>query len=388
MITGKILLLSLFLLFLTATISPHTAQAIPQFSLATGNRCINCHVAVQGAGLRDELGRYSTDGTGLTKAQWQPLGDAGALLDGALLVGADVRVQMARSHQSPDADRRFFPMQAALYSLYRPSGPVQLEGSYNFGPKKFDGQQSWTGSVLLQPSFDFPQLRLGYFQPSIGIRYDDHTTLVRQTADVTGATTLIAPNYAEWGAELHYYKPRWLDLTAGVYNARSLAENTVADSTGQLIPLIENRDRASLLGRAAFWPKLQQGRLNLHAGGSHLVNDDFSLTNLFGGVGIRDRFTLLVDYARSDKADVRETRNLSVDLAYHGLRSIMLTVRGETGITTLPRTGGDVEMRTRQAVLGVQVFLSPQVIFRPEYRLVDTEIFRSGRYAAQLHLFY
>jgi hypothetical protein len=295
---------------------------------------------------------------------------------------------MARSHQSPEAERRVFPMQAAVYALYRASGPVQVEGSYNFGPKKYDGQQRWTGSLLIQPSFDYPQLRLGYFQPSIGIRYDDHTMLVRQAADVIGASPLIAPNYAELGAELHYYRPRWLDLTAGVHNARSLAENTVADSTGQLIPLIDDRDRPSLLGRAVFWPRLLERRLNLYAGGSYLVNGDFSLVNLFGGAGVRDRLSVMVAYALSDKEDLRETRNLSIDLAYHGLKSVMLTARGENGVTTLPRGGGDVEMRTRQAVFGAQISLSPQVILRPEYRLMDTETFRSGRYAAQLHLFY
>lgn len=378
----------LMLWLLSAGLLPAAAEAIPQFSLVTGNRCINCHATVQGAGLRDELGRYFTDGTGLVNRQWQPFGEGGALMDGRLLVGADGRIQMARSHQSAEAERRVFPMQAAVYGLYRASGPAQVEGSYNFGPKKFNGQQRWTGSVLLQPSFDYPQLRVGYFQPSIGIRYDDHTMLARQTADVIGASPLIAPNFAEWGAELHYYTPRWLDLSAGLFNARSLAENTVPDSTGQLVSLIDDADHPSLLGRAVLWPRLLERRLNLYAGASYLVNGDVSLLNLFGGAGLRDRVSAMVEYAVSDKEGMRETANLSVDLAYHGLHSVVLTARGETGTSTLLRSGGDIQMRTRQAVLGAQVFLTPQVVLRPEYRVMDTETFRSSRYAAQLHVYY
>ena len=54
----------------------------------------------------------------------------------------------------------------------------------------------------IQPSFKLPRLRIGYFQPSIGVRYDDHTAVVRQIAEGSGPRSLIAPNYAEVGAEL------------------------------------------------------------------------------------------------------------------------------------------------------------------------------------------
>ena len=67
--------------------------------------------------------------------------------------------------------------------------------------------------------------------------------LVRQTPDVAGATSLVAPNYAEYGAEVHYYKKLWLSLTAGIYSARALSENTVGD-----VSLIEDRDKPSFLG--------------------------------------------------------------------------------------------------------------------------------------------
>ena len=369
--------------------SAQPGYALPQFTLTTGNRCVNCHVAPQGGGLRDELGRYTMEDVGLIVPDRNPLTAPNAFLDGDLLIGADARLQVARSHQSPDADRRIFPMQAALYSTYRISESLQLEGSYNFGPKKYDGQQSWTASVQIQPAFAYPQLRIGYFQPSIGMRYDDHTMLVRQVADVIGAAPLIAPNYAEYGAELHYYRLRWLSLTAGVHSARSLAENMVIAPSGQQVSLIENSDRPSLLGRIVFWPGKSDGRLSLYLGTSILVNGDFSLVNFFGGAGLRDRLSVMAEYVISDKEDMRKTRNLTVDLACQALDALILNVRGEQAESTVSRSGASgADLRTRQVVLGAQIFLLPHVELRPEYRLMDTETFRSTRYALQLHLFY
>ena len=69
--------------------------------------------------------------------------------------------------------------------------------------------------AIYQPNYNWPALRVGHFQPSIGMRYDDHTMLVRQTPMLPGAASLIAPNYAEYGAEVHYYKKLWLSQTGG-----------------------------------------------------------------------------------------------------------------------------------------------------------------------------
>ena len=365
------------------------AYGLPQFSLMTGNRCVNCHVNAQGGGLRDELGRYSMDEVGLIRPERNPLAGPNAFLDGKLLLGADFRAQMARSHVSPDASRRIFPMQASVYGAYQAATWIQLEGAANGGPKRFDGQQAWTASALIQPSLLYPQLRVGFFQPSIGTRYDDHTMGVRQAADVVGLTSLIAPNYAEYGAEVRYNRPRWLTLAAGIHGARSLAENTVVDQTGRSVSVIRDRDDPSFLGRIVLWPRAARGMWNFYLGGSGLVNGDFHLISLFCGAGLRDRGSLISELTMSEAEGLRRTRNLSVDLAWQVLEPVILNLRGEHARSVLSRTeGADVSLTTRQAVLGVQVFLIPQVELRPEYRLVDTETFRSARYALQLHAFY
>jgi hypothetical protein len=362
-------------------------EATAQFALLTGNRCINCHVTTQGGAQRDELGQYAMDGVGLL-APNQTLPGRTAFANGKVLVGADFRAQMARSHVSPNAERKYFPMQAALYTTVRPSQTIKIEGTYNFGPKRYDGQEAWTASLMYQPTFDWPMLRVGHFQPPIGMRYDDHTMLVRQTPDVVGASSLIAPNYAEYGAELHYYRKLWLSVTAGVYGARALSENNVL-TVGQSVSLIQDRDKPSYLGRVVFWPKWLSQMMNFYVGGSLLKNNDFQMTNLFGGVGRQDRVAIMAETAFSDKENLRNTRTVSVDVSLQAKPGLIFYVRGEQGKTTNKRTGQtDIDIVTKQAVLGSQIFLMPQVEIRPEYRLLDTETFRSGRYAVQVHVFY
>lgn len=362
------------------------AEATVQFALLTGNRCINCHMTTQGGAQRDELGQYAMDGVGLLDPT-QTLPGRTAFAGGKVLLGADFRAQMARSHVSPNAERKYFPMQAAVYMTARPSNALKLEGTYNFGPDKYDGQEAWTASVMYQPTFNWPMFRVGHIQPSIGMRYDDHTMLVRQVPDVVGASSLIAPNYAEYGAEVHYYRKLWLSLTAGVYAARALAENDVM-TIGAPVSLIRDRDKPSYLGRVVFWPRLVPQKMNFYVGGSLLKNDDFKLTNLFGGIGRQDKVALMAEVAFSDKENLRTSRTVSVDVSVQPRSGVILFVRGEHGQVTHERVGANVELTTRQAVLGGQLFLMPQVELRPEYRILDTETFRSGRYAVQLHIFY
>ena len=377
-----------FLFFLCFVVGvSNKVEATVQFSLLTGNRCINCHTTTQGGAQRDELGQYAMDGVGLVDSD-QMLPGRTAYANGKVLMGADFRAQMARSHVSPAAERKYFPMQAALYTTIRPSNTVKIEGTYNFGPTRYDGQRAWTASLMYQPTFDWPMFRVGHFQPAIGMRYDDHTMLVRQTPDVVGVSSLIAPNYAEYGAEVHYYRKLWLSVTAGVYNARALAENNVMNN-GQMVSLIQDRDKPSYLGRVVLWPKLVPKKMNFYLGGSVLKNDDFQLTNLFGGLGRHDRVAIMAELAFSDKETLRTTRTASVDVSLQVKPGLILFARGEHGLVTHERTGNaDVEFVTRQAVFGGQLFLTPQVELRPEYRLLDTETFRSGRYAVQIHVFY
>ncbi len=381
--------------------------AIPQFSLLSGNKCLNCHVNAQGAGLRNELGWYSRNDVSLLDLEALGLAEAfedlspesNQAFDGLLTYGLDFRFQTSRSHRDENASRRFFPMQGALYAAAHATDWLDLRGMFSGGPLRYPGQKRWSASLVVQPSFAYPSLQVGFIQPSIGMRYDDHTMLARSIANES-FTPLIAPNYAEYGAEINYEGLKWLSVTGGVFHAGSLAEDSVTGAGGTFVSLIEDENTPSLLGRLVFWPRFEDGAVNTWLGASYLLNDDFNLLNVFAGVGLTDLVALMAEFARSDKEDLRTTENISAEVLYQVQDALMLYLRGETGTTQISFTDQEgapvaIEDSRTQVVLGAQVFLLPYLEIRPEYRLVDVDKeprtvaqFRSTRWHVQAHLFF
>lgn len=392
--------------------------ALPQFSLLTGNKCLNCHITTQGSGLRNDLGWYMAKDMKLLSAHTVGLefiekAESNSLADGALLLGFDARFQMTRSPSSVNAMTRFIPMQTSLYAAWMATPWMTLEATADVGgfiglalgrQLPFVGQQAWMASALIQPSLTLPQLRVGHFQPSIGIRYDDHTMLVRQVA---GASTvpIIAPNFAEYGAEINYDGLQWLSLTAGAYLPRSLGQLRTVNSFGESAPLlggaIDTAARASnlsaltgspsYLARVAFTPRTEDHVLNSYFGASYFTNRTFSMVNIFAGAGLSDRVALQAEYVLSGVSEGRQTRNYSVMLTYQALSGLLPFVRFERGTTRISApnaSDGIAELYSVQATIGAQIFPIPFVELRPEFRFYDTENFRSTRWNLQLHLFY
>lgn len=380
-----------------------SASALPQFSLLTGDKCASCHVAPQGGGLRSDLGAYARNEISLISPESAGLGwlyalDAkkNTLLDGQITFGMDFRLQMAKSHRTEDAEEKIFPMQAAIYSQYAPAEWIAAEVTINVGHKRFGntqtnnypGQQPWEAAVTFRPSQSMPSLRIGMIQPTIGIRYDDHTKITRQAPSAgginsTGTSSIIPPLYAEYGAEISYDAPRDWTLSAGVFGSRAISEVQSSAAEGKTVSLISDKNIPSLALRAVYWPHIGKN-FNSFAGASYFANDDFSMINGFIGIGVNDMFSLTADYAYSDKKNIRHTQTISLEAMFQALESLMLCARIEGGTSTI--SGKDEY--TNQLVLGVQAFLLPCIELRPEYRIMDTDNFRSGRWAAQLHIFY
>ncbi len=366
-------------------------SALPQFSLLTGNRCINCHVNVQGGGLRNDLGWYSMESVGILQyddiglAMLRPVLSTNTFAGDRLTVGVDFRLQSSRSLRDTSSERRIFPMQGAFYAAYKPFDWMLVEGSYNLGRRvyAYAGQQSWTGSIAVQPSLDYPQLRIGHFQPSIGYRFDDHTMLIRRIP-AGGQDYLFAPNWAEWGAELNYYRFEWLTLTAGVSMLSSLEDATLSDVTGQTRALFLHPNRPAAVARVLFSPRLFRERLTLNIGASTLQHNDFSLWNVFGGFGYADRASFIIESMRHRTPDVRTITATSAELTVHVAEPVYLSARVEKGETI---TGG-TSLRQEQYLLGAQIFILPFIELRPEYRIIDLPLYRLNRWTVQLHVFY
>ncbi len=367
--------------------------ALPQYTLITGNRCINCHVNAQGSGLRNDLGFLSTEDISIVSFKDIGLSvleknlTTNQLLDGKLTYGLDFRMQSARSYLSANSERKLFPMQASAYMAVQPVTWVTAEGQYNFGGVRYIGQQEWAASLIIQPSLDLPSLRAGFFQPSIGVRYDDHTMLVRQQSGAT-LTPLVAPYYAEWGAEVRYNAPLWLDISGGVFSAKNLSKLYVADTAGFARPIILDSNKMSLNGRIAFTPRFFEETLNTNIGASILNNGDFTMINSFVGIGWQDHASLMIEYMMQGNKNQRQLRSFSSELMYKVYDPLYVYVRAERGNNDNVIKGVATNKYTNQYVFGVQAFILPFIELRPEYRIIDTEEYYRTRWTVQLHVFY
>jgi len=378
-------------LMLCAIICVPRVSALPQFSLLTGNRCINCHVNVQGGGLRNDLGWYAMESVGILQyddiglGALRPVLSTNTFAGDRLTVGVDFRLQSSRSLRDTSSERRLFPMQGAFYAAYKPFDWGFIEAAYNLGRRvyAYAGQQSLSASLAIQPSLDYPQLRVGFFQPSIGYRFDDHTMLIRRIP-AGSQDYLFAPNWAEWGAELNYYRFEWLTLTVGVSMLSSLKDATLPDATGQTRALLLHPNQPAAVARVLFSPRLFRERLTLNVGASTLQHNDFSLWNVFGGVGYADRVSLIVESMRHQTPDVRTITATSAELTVHVAEPVYLSARAEKGETI----SGGTSLRQEQYLLGAQIFILPFIELRPEYRIIDLPLYRLNRWTVQLHVFY
>ncbi len=378
------ILLIIFIAELTAT---------PELALWSGNRCSECHIDAQGSAMRNEFGwTFGKDASVFAPSE---LG-LGFLYDldktdysignGWLALGTDFRMQTARSHKSENAVRKFFPMQAAFYMNSNPYKWIMLETKYNFGPKIFNGQTLWNASITLKPFEDLPAIRAGRFQPAMGIRDCDMTSMDRRVAVQDGTEILIAVDYAEYGVELVYESLDWLTVNAGVFDSRSLGEVTLFGGQEDLVGVPNN---PSFNLRFVLWPSTVFLDLpDMYVGASTLINGRFVYNTGFAGVALTDAIQLYAKYSGTNKPFSRNTNNYIGGISYIPYKGIVLGLRGESGVTTYYFTGGDISLTTNHIVANARIMLLPYFEIIPEYRWMDTEEYHSLRWVLQFHLYY
>lgn len=385
----------ILVLVLLTVVGSAPSIALPQFTLYSGNRCVNCHVNQQGAGLRNELGWYSMNETSLISPEaiglggmYQALPSSNMAWDERVTYGFDVRFQTARSIDS-GSTRKYFPMQVAAHAAVSIVDGVMWEGTYNAGPTRYAGQTSYSTSVLVQPSVAWPQLRVGHFQPSIGIRYDDHSMLIRQIADNTAyANPLIAPNYGEWGAELTYYGLQWLTVGVGAFGSARLSEVRINGTS------IVRSSQPLFMGRVVLNDhNMITKATNSYIGASVLAQQDLTMVNVFAGIGIADHVAIMAERMQTSLYQ-GTTTNTSIGISASVIDGLILEARAEEAVLT-STTPTSYENRVTQLVFGAQIFPLPFIELRPDYRIIETEQdprmqdqYTAKRWNVQLHLFF
>lgn len=325
-------------------------------------------------------------GLGNLEKYWRRFGNS--FWNGRLLIGFDARLQGFQSHNPAFNPRwRLFPMQAALHVGVQPVKALSLSATLNGGRRVFPGQQQWSGSIVLHPFPRLPFVQAGFFQPSVGMRYDDHTMLTRRLPgarfDSPQETYLIAPDLALWGAALHWFSVPWLSLSAGVFRAGALSEVQLRTPAGDRIPLTA---ATQPLWNGHLWLFPGVGSWTFSAGASWLGNRDMDFWHAFAGVGWTDHIAVWAEYSLL-RTSVLRRWTVTAEAGIWLWSALLPYVRVEHGTVTEPLYG-TTQPYTTQLVLGAQAFVLPFVELRPEYRWADTEAYRSGRVALQLHVFY
>lgn len=398
--------------FVLALCVSASAWAVPRMSLIAGTPCDACHINHQGAGMRTEIGW----GTGAFTGQfmYEDIGledvsyiESNFYLEGLVGAGIDVRLQAARlgrPGRDEDGevalpDRVVIPMQLQPYLAIAPTDWLTLYGTYNVdaqvfrggdGPcdTRYAGTSCFEAIAKFQPDPMLPTLRVGQMQPYIGVRHDDHTMWIRR--DASQLDPIIAPNYAEFGADLSYQPVYWFRADAGGYVANKLSESihgrppeSGADVARDVVALND----LAYSARAQFLPQFSDLGVTSWLGASVYGAGDFLMQNYFVGVGKKDLVAVMLEGSlsgRGEDAD-HETLNLMGLASWQIFEWLILEGRYERATTQ--RQGED--FLTQAGVLSVQYFPLPYIELRPEYRATFVEgQYSLGQFTMQLHLFY
>lgn len=423
-----------------STFSPLEVNATPRQSLTAGTPCVGCHFSPNGGGGRTELGwgsmqkvgALSYKSIGLSALEDQESNQIAELAS----VGIDIRVQGARLGNPSTVDGQvnypdlsWIPMQFQPYLAMNPIDGLTLYGSVMPGPDATSGDLTtqvyagmsafeWWGSYSLGATA--PTIRVGQFQPTFGIRHDDHTLLLRGDA-LKRRFPIIPPNFTELGAEMSYQPMRWLRMEFGGFSTRQLQE--VFDSRAADEPISLN-DYA-LVSRVSFLPQFTLGGsgsedgfgedgfgddgfgdddfgspsepvlptvINTWFGASSYLSNQFHMINAFMGLGSNKGLSGVAELSFRDNPNVAQKTfqqlNTMFGLNYAFKNWLVFNARVERGQTQRLTESLDEVAVAWQYVAGLEFFPLPGVELRPEYRLIDTLDYRFGQATLQVHLFY
>lgn len=387
----------------------------PQYSLlqSYGTKCTGCHTINQGAGVRNFPGWMSRNQSALVdpssiglQGLFDLTQESNQIIEDKLLYGMDFRYQTARwGSQSGASERKHMVMQWSNYLVYTPTEWLTLEGLYNFGydiheTMRYPGQQPAAGSVIIQPSSELPSIRIGYFQPTIGTRYEDHTMLNRQFASGARGVPVVPADYAELGFQIDYEAIPWLGVSFGMFSSDNLADMRIPLGTTTAGAPVNGNHMSSVFRLVFFPPELMPG-VNMFAGGTlffnsplktdngiYFGNEHYYVGNVFFNIGLVDKFALMTEYMRTVKQSLLEVNNLSIELNYQLMEPLIPYVRYERGNTMY--TADKADFTTSHYVFGAKAYILPYIAFLPEYRINDKEHLPgyASQWAFQIHVHY
>ncbi|MCX7879944.1 MAG: hypothetical protein N2517_04720 [Ignavibacteria bacterium] len=392
---------SLTLILILLLILTGELDTRPQYSILQtyGTKCSACHVNVQGGGVRSIAGWLSRKDISLIDPEWialkrffENLTASNSFYHDKFVFGFDARIQSARWPKGPaSSERDYMLMQASPYLVIQPFQWLWFEGFYNIAydlekAKRYPAQQPYAFSLNLKPFADFPSLRVGFFQPPIGQKWDDHTMFVRTAIANRGRHYIVPDDYADWGAQLDYENIPWLSLSLGAFSGKNFSILKVPNKEGKSIPIVEENS-IGIATRGMISPELISG-VTSYAGGTFYLNGDYYISSAFLGIGLPDKVCLIGEYVRTQKENSRLTLTFTTELTYQITESLLPFVRAERSI--LKDKNENNPIYANHLVIGAHIILLPSIDLLIEYRILDREHLPKyfSQWAFQLHLYY
>ena len=432
-------------LFIICVLAPTFVLAVPRMSMTAGTPCATCHVNPSGSGLRTDVGFDTSRELALVSVYDLMQGprpleknmgevfseSSHQWLDNLVSTGIDVRLQWAHlgepkavyaedgTQTVQEPNMSMFPMQIQPYLRIGLGKEWSVYGSYALGPDThkgeacdtvFEGQSCFDAALQYENEAGLT-VRTGMIQPTIGMRWDDHTILTRGDA-AQRRVPIIPPNYAEWGIEGAYQPVSSFRSELGVFHTQNLAASVGGG------PNDPNVWPVAYLLRLSYLPHFQFGGssaseddwdddddeeddddddddeeeiaftppTNGHVwvSASLYGSHEFNLVTGTVGVGLSNGLAVYTEVSHSIQGEDYTTLNGMLGTAFAFVDYAVPSVRVERA-----QTDTGLETFTVEAfVASIEFFPFPFVEIRPEYRIVKTKDYLFGQPTVQLHIFY
>lgn len=332
----------------------NVAFALPRFAILTGMQCKNCHVNPTGGELRNSFGSsdFVDDHLRLIPAHGNDYNFNPQINDN-ILVGGDVRFQYL--YDGDTKNTSFQSMEGALYSAIHLDSSTSLFVRYDFVNIAYEAY----GLYNFGSSDTY--IKLGAFEPSYGIRLDDHTAYTRGgnfgfLQGIQQVGLIFYPDYRDLGIEVGTRLENFF-ITADVTNGDGSSN-------------IDFSSKNALIGRVEY---LVKGVINMMLGGSGYLTRTTTMYGAHAGLGFGSRISILgeYDWAKSLPSVLpadSKSNAAFVEVAYEITNGLFGVGRYDYFRSY---AAGPQYMRY---VLGVNIYPIPHLDFTPQVRFNTTNI--------------
>ncbi len=331
-------------------ISANIVFALPRFSILTGMQCSNCHINPTGGELRNSFGSsdFVDDHLRLVPAH----GDStdynfNPQLNDDILLGGDIRFQYL--YDGSQKKTTFQSMEGSLYSLFRLFTSTSLFVKYDFANTAYEAYG------LYKFNSDNSYIKIGAFEPSYGIRLDDHTAYTRGgnlgfLQGLPQVGLFFVPDYRDLGVELG---TRFDDLFV-----------TVDATNGDGLSNINFTSQKAFIGKVEY---LTKG--NFMVGASAYLAGSTKMYGLQAGLGIGDQLSILgeFDLANSLPGLTQTHGNAKSTAAFVEATYFIINGLSATGRFDYFRTIAGGPIYERYAI-GPDIYPLPHLDFMPQVR--------------------